>query len=79
MFSRHRGMQCPSGSAADAPQSPGGVTAYQRLRIAEGGFQGWYGAWISEIAQGDGDIAQQAPPFGAFYGAVTKLHAKRVL
>jgi hypothetical protein len=56
------------------------VFADQRLGVVQGGLvQGGDGAWISQVAEGDTDVAEQAAPFGAADGAVPKAFTEAVV
>jgi hypothetical protein len=69
----------PCAITTDASQRPGGMAANQRLSIVQHRFQGCECPRISQIAQGHGDIAQQASTFGAGDRAATEPGAKVVL
>ena len=69
----------PCTITTDASQRPGGMTANQRLSIVQHHLQGCECPRIPQIAEGHGDIAQQASTFSAGDRTATEPGAKVVL
>src|SRR5688500_15500931 len=69
----------PCAITADASQGPGSMAANQRLGIVEHRLQGCECPRIPQIAEGHGDIAQQASTLGASDRTAMESGAKVVL